>query len=391
MPTDDLPYIPYSCQDIVQADIDAVTRVLRSEYLTQGPTVVSFENAFAALHGATHAVAVANATAALHIGCLALGVGSGKRVWTSPISFLASANCALYCGALIDFVDIEPETRNMSVAALAAKLQIAAHRGELPHAVIPVAFAGLPCDLREMRQLADRYGFRILYDASHATGGSYLGRPIGEYADATVFSLHAVKIVTTAEGGVVTTDDAEIAKRLRLLRSHGMSRNASDFATPPEGPWAYEQHALGFNYRLTELQAALGLSQLSRIGPLHRARIERADRYDALLGELPLLLPARRADRVSAWHLYAVEIDDGRCKLARAELFAALHEARIGANVHYIPIHTQPYYQALGFRAGDFPDAERYYARALSIPLFPALTDSQQDRVVDTMRRALAR
>lgn len=383
--------IPYSCQNIDDTDIAAVTAVLRSQYLTQGEALVSFEKAFAQRHEAAHAVAVSNATAALHIACLALDIGPGKRVWTSPISFLASANCALYCGADIDFVDIDERTRNMSVQALAARLEVAAARSELPHVVIPVDFSGLPCDLREMRQLADRYGFRILEDASHATGATYLGRPVGsDFADATVFSFHAVKIITTAEGGLVTTQDAELAKRLRLLRSHGMVREAADFEQPAEGPWVYEQQTLGFNYRLTDLQAALGLSQLERLDAMHAARVELANRYDLLLQDLPLLLPARKPGRTSAWHLYAVEIDERRCTRGRADVFTALHAANISVNVHYIPIHLQPFYARRGFKAGDFPAAERYYRRAISLPLFPALTREQQQYVADTLSAALA-
>jgi len=383
-------FIPYSCQDVTDDDIAAVTAVLRSDYLTQGPAVPAFESAFAERHGVAHAVAVANATAGLHIACLALGIGPGARVWTSPNSFLASANCALYCGATIDFVDIDPRTRNMSVAALAGKLDRAAASGELPQLLIPVDFAGLPADLREMRALADRYGLRILQDASHATGASYLGRPAGSrYADASVFSFHAVKIVTTAEGGMVTTQDPALAGRLRLLRSHGMTRETADLQQPPEGPWVYEQQLLGYNYRLTDLQAALGLSQLRRMGAMQARRSALADRYDALLAGLPLHLPPRLDDRRSAWHLYAVEIDPSRCRVSRAAVFQALRDAQIGVNVHYIPIHTQPHYAALGFRRGDFPAAEAYYAGAISLPLFPALTEAQQMRVVHVLRQAL--
>ena len=386
-----MAFIPYSCQNITDDDIAAVTAVLRSEYLTQGPTIPAFEAAFAQCHGVAHAVAVSNATAGLHIACLALGVGPGTRVWTSPNSFLASANCALYCGAGIDFVDIDPATRNMSVAALEAKLEQARGLGQLPKVVIPVDFSGQPCDLREIRALADRYGFAILQDASHATGASYLGQPVGSrYADATVFSFHAVKIVTTAEGGLVTTQDAALANQLQLLRSHGMTREAAHMHHAPDGPWYYEQVALGFNYRQTDVQAALGLSQLGRLQAMHERRIELADRYDTLLADLPLRLPARLADRVSAWHLYAVEVDAARTPVRRLDVFNALRAAQIGVNVHYIPIHTQPYYRALGFQPGDFPAAEQYYAQAVSLPLFPALTAAQQDHVAATLRRALA-
>jgi UDP-4-amino-4,6-dideoxy-N-acetyl-beta-L-altrosamine transaminase len=383
-------FIPYSCQDVTDDDIAAVTAVLRSDYLTQGPAVPAFEGAFAERHGVANAVAVANATAGLHIACLALGIGPGARVWTSPNSFLASANCALYCGATVDFVDIDPRTRNMSVAALAEKLERAALRGELPQLLIPVDFAGLPADLREMRGLADHYGLRILQDASHATGASYLGRPVGSrYADASVFSFHAVKIVTTAEGGMVATQNAEVAKRLRLLRSHGMTREPNDLNQRPEGPWVYEQQLLGYNYRLTDLQAALGLSQMQRLDAMQARRSALADRYDELLAQLPLRLPPRLDDRRSAWHLYAVEIDRERCRARRADVFAALRAAGIGVNVHYIPIHAQPFYRNLGFKLGDFPHAERYYERAITLPLFPAMTEAQQQRVVTTLQAAL--
>lgn len=385
-----MDFIPYSCQNIDDADVEAVVRVLRSEYLTQGPEVTRFEQAFAERHDVPHAVAVANATAALHIGCLALGIGPGRRVWTSPNSFLASANCALYCGAAVDFVDIDPVTRNMSVPALAAKLESAAREGQLPHVLVPVDFAGLPADLREMRALADRYGFAILEDASHATGATYLDRPVGSaWADATVFSFHAVKVVTTAEGGLIATRDEGLARKLRLLRSHGMTREPADLQTAPEGPWVYEQQLLGFNYRMTDLQAALGLSQLRRLPAMQARRIELAGRYDRLLGGLPLRLPARLPDRRSAWHLYAVELVPGSGVAPRAQVFAALREAGIGVNVHYIPIHTQPHYRRLGFAPGQFPAAEAYYANAISLPLFPALTDAQQDRVVDSLRAAI--
>ena len=383
-------FIPYSRQDIAETDIEAVCAVLRSDFLTQGPSVPAFESAFADLHKVSHAIAVSNATVGLHIGCLALGVGPGSLVWTSPNSFLASANCALYCGADIDFVDIDEHTRNLSVAALEDKLVRAKAAGRLPTVVIPVDFAGLPCDLAEIRALADRYGFAILEDASHATGATYQGHPVGSrHAHITVFSFHAVKIVTTAEGGMLTTNDPAVAHRLRLLRSHGMSRDPQDMVSEPEGAWYYEQSMLGYNGRLTDIQAALGLSQLSRRQAMQARRTALADRYDELFAGAPLRLPARLADRQSAWHLYAVEIDDTATSTSRATAFARLRDAGIGVNVHYIPIHTQPYYQRLGFKRGDFPASERYYARAISLPLFPALTEAQQDFVVATLLQAL--
>jgi UDP-4-amino-4,6-dideoxy-N-acetyl-beta-L-altrosamine transaminase len=382
--------IPYSRQQVSEEDIAAVVAVLRSDFLTQGEVLPAFESAFARRHDSAHAVAMGSATAALHLACLALGVGPGSRVWTSPNSFVASANCALYCGATIDFVDIDPHTRNLSVEQLAHRLEVAARQGTLPQLLIPVDFGGLPADLREMRALADRYGFRILQDASHATGASYLGRPVGSaYADAAVFSFHAIKIITTAEGGMVTTPHPDVARRLALLRSHGITRDAAAFEHPAEGPWVYEQQQLGHNARMNELQAALGLSQLSRLDALQRERRAQADRYDSLLARLPLQLPARPADRESAWHLYPVELRD--TQHARAGVYARLRDAGIGVNVHYIPIHTQPFYAERGFRRGDFPASERYYARALSLPLFPGLREDEQEKVSRALHEALTR
>ncbi len=383
--------IPYSRQDVSEADVEAVCKVLRSDFLTQGPTIDGFEREFAGRHQVAHAIAVNNATAGLQIACLALGVGSGSRVWTSPNSFIASANCALYCGAMVDFVDIDPRTRNMSVQALKDKLAAAQRTGALPQVVIPVDFAGLPCDLREIRELADRYGFKILEDGSHATGAAYLDRPIGsEFADATVFSFHAVKIVTTAEGGIVTTRDKRVADRLRALRSHGMTRNPLEMERVSEGAWYYEQQSLGFNFRMTELQAALGLSQLARLDAMRMRREVLAERYDRLLSGLPALTPPRLLDRRSSWHLYVIEIDETRTATTRAQVFEHLRNAGIGANVHYIPIHTQPFYARLGFKRGDFPASEHYYSRAISIPLFPALTEDQQDQIASALSGVLA-
>ena len=385
-----MAFIPYSRQQIEQADIDAVVEVLKSDYLTQGPAIERFEKAFAERHQVAHAVALSNATAALHVACMALGVGPGSRVWTSPNSFVASANCALYCGATIDFVDIDPDSRNMSVERLREKLEGAKAEGTLPDVVIPVDFSGMPCDLEDIRALADESGFRILQDASHATGAEYQGKPVGgQYADASVFSFHAVKIVTSAEGGMVTTQDAELAKKIALLRSHGVTRDADLLEHAPEGGWYYEQVDLGYNYRITDVQAALGASQLERIDTMQAERAGRADRYDEILADLPLKLPKRFNDRSSAWHLYVVELtDDAKCD--RAALFATMREAGIGVNVHYIPIHTQPHYERLGFARGDFPAAEAYYDRAITIPLFPAMTDEEQDRVAQVIREHVA-
>jgi len=389
-----MDFIPYATQSISEDDLAAVREVLTSGWLTQGPAVPRFEQAFAQRHGVAHAVAVSNATAGLHIACLALGARPGQTVWTSPNSFVASANCALYCGASVDFVDIDPVTRNMSVAQLTAKLEQADRQGRLPSIVIPVHFGGLACDLAPMRELADRYGFRLLEDASHAVGARYNGQPIGsQYADASVFSFHPVKIITTGEGGMVTTQDAALARRLQLLRSHGITREAGEMDAPETGAWHYEQHSLGFNYRMTDIQAALGHSQLQRLDAFHAARDRLAERYDHLLAGLPLRLPPRvpgpASTARSSWHLYAVEVVPGPGVADRATVFARLREAGIGVNVHYEPIPLQPYYRGLGFQPGQFPAAEAYAARALSIPLYPGLTEAQQDRVVAALTEAL--
>ncbi len=388
--------IPYATQSINEDDLRAVNEVLTSGWLTQGPAGPRFEAAFAERHGVAHAVGVSNATSGLHIACLALGAGPGQVVWTSPNSFVASANCALYCGADVDFVDIDPVTRNMSVPVLAAKLEQADRDGQLPTIVIPVHFAGLPCDLAPMRALADRYGFKLLEDASHGVGASYDGQPIGSrYADASVFSFHPVKIITTGEGGMVTTQDAALARRLQLLRSHGITRTPGEMELqgPMPGPWYYEQATLGFNHRLTDIQSALGYSQLQRLDSFQAARERLADRYDQLLAGLPLKLPARAPSATttarSSWHLYVIEVLSGTGVADRATVFQRLWEANIAVNVHYIPIHTQPYYRARGFRPGQFPAAEAYYAGAISIPLFPTLTDAQQDYVVAELKKAL--
>lgn len=389
-----MDFIPYATQSINDDDLAAVREVLTSGWLTQGPAVPRFEQAFAQRHEVAHAVAVSNATAGLHIACLALGAGPGKTVWTSPNSFVASSNSALYCGANVDFVDIDPVTRNMGVAALSEKLEQAERDGRLPAIVIPVHFSGMACDLVPMRALADRYGFKILEDASHAVGASYNDQPVGSrYADASVFSFHPVKIVTTGEGGMVTTQDAALARRLQLLRSHGITREPSELLHPDTGAWHYEQHSLGFNYRMTDIQAALGHSQLQRIEGFHAARERLAERYDQLLASLPLRLPARVPGpgntARSSWHLYVVEVESGLGVPDRATVFTRLREVGVGVNVHYEPIPLQPYYRRLGFHCGQFPAAEAYAAQALSIPLYPSLTDPQQDRVVAALTVAL--
>lgn len=373
---------PYARQHIDEVDLRAVAAVLASDYLTQGPAVEAFERAVAQFAGAGHAVATNSATSALHVAMLALEVGPGDVVWTSPNSFVASANCARYCGAGVDFVDIDPQTYNMSPAALATKLTVAERAGRLPKVVVPVHFGGQSCEMAPMRELAERYGFAIVADASHAIGGTYQGRPVGSARDAdiTVFSFHPVKIITSGEGGMLVTDDAALAERARLMRSHGVTRDARAIA-PDAEPWEYEQHALGFNYRLTDIQAALGTAQLGRIAGFIDRRHAIARFYDEALRETPYLTPVQHPDVRSAYHLYPIRVPFGQ----RRRVYDVLHRAGVLVNVHYIPIHTQPYYRALGFRRGDFPNAEHYYAEALSLPMFVDLTDAQAGRVVDVL------
>ena len=382
--------IPYGRQTISEADIAAVVRVLQSDYLTQGSQVPAFESSLKNYCGAAHAVAVCNATAALHIACQALGLGKGDILWTTPITFVASANCALYCGATVDFVDIDPHTLNLSIPRLAEKLAAAQVSGCLPKIVIPVHLCGEPCDMAALHQLSQQYGFKIIEDASHAVGASYQGGKVGNcrYSDITVFSFHPVKIITTAEGGACLTNSPELANTLARLRSHGITRNPDEMTHEADGAWFYQQIELGYNYRMTELQAALGVSQMTRLDEFVARRHALAERYDALLADLPLTLPHRNPNNRSALHLYPVQVQPESGK-TRQQVFDYLRAHGIGANVHYIPVHTQPYYrQRFGFAHGDFPAAEAYYAGAISIPLYFGLTEAEQDKVVEVLERA---
>ena len=384
--------IPYGRQDITQADIDAVVGVLQSDFLTQGPQVPRFEAAVAAHCGARHALAVNSATSALHIACLALGLGPGDWLWTSPVTFVASANCGLYCGAQVDFVDIDARTYNLCPDALERKLAEAERAGRLPKVVVPVHLCGQPCDMARIHALAQRYGFRVIEDASHAIGGTYQGEPIGNgrYSDITVFSFHPVKIITTAEGGMALTNDDALAERMALLRSHGITREPARMTHASDGPWYYQQVDLGFNYRMTELQAALGVSQMERLGSYVQRRHAIARRYDALLADLPLDTPWQHPDSYSGLHLYPVCLRLEQIRSSHRAVFESLRAQGIGVNLHYIPVHTQPYYQAMGFVPGDFPQAQHYYARAISLPLYPGLSEADQDAVVRALRVALA-
>ena len=383
--------IPYGRQDINQADIDAVVTVLQSDFLTQGPVVPKFEQAVENHCGASHALAVNSATSALHIACMALGLGPDDWLWTSPITFVASANCGLYCGAQVDFIDIDARTYNMCPAALARKLEVAEKQGRLPKIVVPVHLCGQPCDMRAIHALAQRYGFKVIEDASHAIGGKYKSEPIGNcrYSDITVFSFHPVKIITTAEGGMALTNSAELANKMALFRSHGITRDPGQMTQESDGPWYYQQIELGYNYRMTELQAALGVSQMDRLDSYVTRRHELSQRYDDLLAGLPVKTPWQHQASYSGLHLYVIRLELDNVKRSRLQVFQALRDRGIGVNLHYIPVHTQPYFQRMGFKMGDFPESERYYAEAISLPLFPTMTDSDQTEIVAALRAAI--
>lgn len=383
--------IPYGRQDVTQADIDAVVTVLKSDFLTQGPMVPRFEQQVAQHVGASHALAVNSATSALHIACLALGLGPGDRLWTTPISFVASANCGLYCGAQVDFVDIDPRTYNLCPQALAQKLEVAELQGTLPKIVVAVHLCGQPCEMQAIHALAKRYGFKIIEDASHAIGGKYQGEFIGngKYSDITVFSFHPVKIITTAEGGMVLTNDGELSDKMALLRSHGITRDPKQMTHEPDGPWYYQQIELGYNYRMTELQAALGISQMARLDHYIARRHQLAERYNQLLASLPVIIPWQHPDSYSGLHLYVIRLQLQNIKKTHRQVFESLRDQGIGVNLHYIPIHTQPFYAKMGFKPCDFPMSQNYYHEAISIPMFQTMTNDQQDQVVAALAQAL--
>ena len=383
--------IPYGKQDINQTDIDSVISVLQSDFLTQGPQTPLFEKIVSDYCGAEYGVAVNSATSALHIACMALNLGEGDYLWTSPNTFVASANCGLYCGAKVDFVDINPLTYNLSPEELEKKLIQAKLENKLPKIVIPVHFSGQSCDMRKIHSLGQEYGFKIIEDASHAIGGEYLGQPVGgcQHSDITVFSFHPVKIITTAEGGLATTNDKELLMRMQLFRSHGVTRDPELMTKESEGDWYYQQVELGFNYRMTELQAALGVSQMQRLDEFITKRHKLQERYDLLLEDLPIIKPYQDKDGYSALHLYPIKIQIDKVKNTKKEIFDALRNNNIGVNVHYIPVHTQPYYGNMGFKKGDYPNAENYYENTISIPIFQGLTIEMQDKVVNILKKVL--
>lgn len=384
-------YIPYGKQDISEEDIAAVVSVLRSDYLTQGPKVPEFENALVNYCGSNYAIAVNSATSALHIACMALGLGRGDFLWTSPITFVASANCALYCGAKVDFVDVDRRTYNMSAEALEKKLIQAQTTGTLPKVVVPVHLTGQPCDMKAIHALACKYGFKIIEDASHAVGGKYQNLPIGncKYSDITVFSFHPVKIITTAEGGAALTNDADLASKMNFFRSHGITKDENYFQKKSDGSWYYEQIALGFNYRMTELQAALGVSQLKRVDEFVSRRHELVKRYNNLLKDLPVITPFQIEDGCSAFHLYVIRLDNQSIDKSHLQVFESLRGFGVGVNLHYIPVYRHPYYRNMGFDQNGFPNAEKYYQEAISLPMFSSMSFEEQDQVVSALKKVV--
>ncbi|AJR14905.1 UDP-4-keto-6-deoxy-N-acetylglucosamine 4-aminotransferase [Leptospira interrogans serovar Grippotyphosa str. UI 12769] len=376
--------IPYGKQEITQADIDIVNEVLRSDFLTQGPMVPRFESLVAKRCKSKFAVAVNSATSALHIACIALNVGPGDIVWTTPITFVASANCALYCGASIDFVDIDPKTYNISVDRLSEKLELAEKIGKLPKVLIPVHLAGQSCQMDKIHILSKKYGFKIIEDASHAIGGTYKNEPIGncKYSDITVFSFHPVKIITTGEGGMALTNDTELYSKMYRLRSHGITRDFSEMTHSPDGPWYYQQLELGYNYRMTDIQAGLGVSQMSRLDEFIKKRHTIAEKYNALLSDKPVVIPWQNPESYSGFHLYIIRLKLKEFNLSHKQVFEQFRSAGILVNLHYIPVYRQPYYEKMGYNRSDFPESEQYYSEAISIPMYPSLTEEEQQEVV---------
>lgn len=383
--------IPYGKQSITQNDINAVIEVLNSDFLTQGPKVPLFEASLVKQCGADHAVVVNSATSALHVACMALGLGAGDWLWTSPITFVASANVALYCGAKVDFVDIDASTYNMCPKKLKNKLQLAKAADRLPKILIPVHMCGQPCEMQEIKNLCDEYSVRIIEDASHAIGAMYHDEPVGscKFSDITVFSFHPVKIVTTAEGGAALTNSSLLAEKMQLHRSHGVTREQAKMESISHGAWYYEQIDLGYNYRMTELQAALGVTQMQRLSEFNTDRRNLARRYHDELSNLPIRLPAELKNTKSAYHLYVIKLKLDLLNNTRKQVFEELRERGIGVNIHYIPVHTQPYYQALGFKYGDFPEAERFYDEAISLPIFHGMSYDQQDAIIEALKEIL--
>ena len=384
--------IPYGKQQITTEDIRSVIDVLQSDFITQGPKVPIFEKSIKDLVGAEYAVALNSATSALHVACMALGLTKGDILWTTPVSFVASANCGLYCGASVDFVDIDPITYNISVEALEEKLFISEIEGKLPKIIVVVHLCGLPCDMKELADLSKRYGFKIIEDASHAIGAKYKNEFVGNcrYSDITVFSFHPVKIITTAEGGMAVTNNQKLADKMELYRNHGITRNSDMMTHEPDGQWYYQQIALGYNYRMTDLQAALGISQLNRLHEFIEKRHLLFVNYAEQLTGLPIVTPQQISDRNSSLHLYVIRLQESQIGISRREVFDELRKNGVGVNIHYIPIHLQPYFKNMGFKSGDFPEAERYYSEAISIPLHHGMTSNDQEKIINCIKKILS-
>ena len=385
--------IPYGRQDITQQDIDAVIDVLGSDFLTQGPVVPQFEQAVSSYCGTQHAVAVNSATSALHIACLSLNLGPGDWLWTSPVTFVASANCGLYCGAKVDFVDIDPNTYNMSVERLADKLSRAKKEGKLPKVVVPVHLSGQSCDMAAIYELSQQYNFKIIEDASHAIGGKYKNKAVGScsYSDITVFSFHPVKIITSGEGGMALTNNSLLAKRMQLLRSHGITSDEGDkYARPSEELWNYQQIDLGFNYRMTDIHAALGLSQMQRLDEFVTKRHVIAQQYNKILSDLPVISPYQHKDSYSSFHLYVISLKLDEINKTHRQVYEALRSVGIQVNLHYIPVYRQPYYERMGYSAGYCPQAEKYYSEVISVPMYPALKESDLSYIISSLTSILS-
>lgn len=383
--------IPYGKQSISEQDIEAVVNVLKSDFITQGPVVPEFERAVANYCGANYAIAVSNATSALHLACLSLGIGAGDRVWTSPNTFVATANSVLNCGAIIDFIDIDLKSYNLSIECLQQKLELAEKNNQLPKAIIAVHFSGQSCDMEQLKLLSEQYHFYIIEDAAHAIGASYLTEKVGscKYSDITIFSFHPVKIITTGEGGMLLTNKPELAKKIELLRSHGITRNQDEMIHASHGEWYYEQIELGYNYRMTDMQAALGLSQLKRLDEFVSKRRNLAQLYQKKLVDLPVILPWQSEKGLSSWHLYVICFEHDKFKKNKKVIFSQLRNKGIGVNLHYIPVHIQPYYQKLGFKWGDFPNSEIYYQQAMTIPLFPEMSELDIEHIKTALTQVL--
>jgi UDP-4-amino-4,6-dideoxy-N-acetyl-beta-L-altrosamine transaminase len=379
--------IPYGKQDISQHDIDSVLEVLKSDFLTQGPKVPEFEKALCVHASAKYAFAMNSATSALHVACLALGLEAGDWLWTSPLTFVASANAGLYCGSKVDFVDVDPKSYNMCPKSLEQKLVKAEREGKLPKVLIPVHLSGQSCDMKSIHRLCSTYGVKIIEDASHAIGGSYFGNPIGscKFSDITIFSFHPVKIITTAEGGAALTNNKDLAEKINLYRSHGITRDTKLMTEPSHGAWYYQQIALGYNYRMTDLQAALGVSQISKLDEFVAKRHAVAERYNLMLKNLPVETPHQLENTYSGFHLYIIRLRLDKIMLSHKEVFDNMRSHGVGVNLHYIPVHMQPFYKEMGFRIGDFPESEKYYSEAISLPMFPNLTEEDQEKVVEVL------